>query len=77
MFIILPAFVSFLPGVEIDYRMALIPVINVSLIIKNAIAGTVEWNYVAVAFISTLILAALALFFCKKWFERESVIFRM
>jgi sodium transport system permease protein len=77
MLIILPAFISFLPGIEIDYKLALIPVINVSLIIKNAIAGTVEWNYVVVAFISTLILAVIALFFCKKWFERESVIFRM
>ncbi len=77
MAVILPAFVSFLPGIEIDYQMALIPVLNVSLIIKDAIAGTVEWNYVLVAFVSTLVLALLALLFCKKWFERESVIFRM
>ncbi|HDS01040.1 MAG TPA: ABC transporter permease [candidate division Zixibacteria bacterium] len=77
MLVILPAFVSLLPGIEIDYKMALIPVINVSLIIKNAISGSVEWNYVGVAFISTLVLALLALLFCKKWFERESVIFRM
>ena len=76
MLVILPAFISFLPGIEIDYQMALIPVLNVSLIIKDAIAGTVEWNYVLVAFLSSLILALLALLFCKKWFERESVIFR-
>jgi sodium transport system permease protein len=77
MFIILPAFISFLPGVELDFKMSLIPVVNVSLIIKDAISGTVEWNFVITAFISTLVLAALTLLFARKWFEREAVLFRM
>jgi sodium transport system permease protein len=77
MFIILPAFVSLLPGIELDFKMALIPVMNVSLIIKDAIAGTVEWNMVIIAFLSTLVLAAATLYIAKKWFERESVLFRM
>jgi len=77
MFIILPAFISFLPGVELDFKMSLIPIVNVSLIIKDAISGTVEWNFVISAFISTLLLAALALLFSRRWFERESVLFRM
>lgn len=77
MFIILPAFISFLPGIELDFKMSLIPIVNVSLIIKDAISGTVEWNFVITAFVSTLILAALTLLFARKWFERESVLFRM
>lgn len=77
MFVILPAFISFLPGIKIDYKMALIPVVNVALVIKDAISGTIEWNYVVVAFFSTLILSAITLYFAKKWFERESVLFRM
>jgi len=77
MFIILPAFVSFLPGVEMDYTMALIPVVSASIIIKDAISGTVEWQYVIVAFVWTNILAGITLLFARKWFERESVLFRM
>ncbi len=77
MLIILPAFVSFLPGIELDYTLALIPVVNISLIIKEAVSGTVEWRYVFTAFFSTLALAGVALFFARKWFERESVLFRM
>jgi sodium transport system permease protein len=77
MFIILPAFVSFLPGMEMDFTMALIPVVNASMIIKDAISGTVQWNYVIAAFVWTNILAGLTLLFAKKWFERESVLFRM
>ncbi len=77
MFIILPAFVSFLPGMEMDFTMALIPVVNASMIIKDAISGTVQWNYVIAAFVWTNILAGITLLFAKKWFERESVLFRM
>ena len=77
MLIIMPAFVSFLPGIHLDYKMALIPIVNISMIIKDAIAGTIEWNYVIIAFVSTIVLAALTLFLAKKWFEKESVLFRM
>lgn len=77
MIIVLPAVVSLLPGSELDYTMALIPIVNVNLIIKEAISGTVQWNYVVVAFVSMFALAGVTLFFAKKWFERESVLFRM
>jgi sodium transport system permease protein len=76
MLIILPAFASFLPGIEIDYKMALIPVMNASLIMKDAISGSVQWNYVLTALLSNAVLAAATLVFSRKWFERESVIFR-
>ena len=77
MAVILPAFVSLLPGVEMDYSMALIPVVNASLIMKDAISGSIEWNYVFVALLSNAVLAAATLVFCKKWFEKESILFRM
>lgn len=77
MFLILPAFVSFLPGMNLDVKMALIPVVNASLIIRDAIGGTINWPLVILAFVSTFAIASAALFFCKKWFEREEVLFRM
>lgn len=76
MFIILPAFVSFLPGIDLSYGISLIPVVNISLIIREAVAGTVEWKYVLTAFFSTLFLAGVTLYFAKEWFKRESVLFR-
>ncbi len=75
--IILPAFISMLPGIELNYGMAMIPIASASLIIKEALQGTVQWNYVLVAFVSSTVIAALCLVFCKKWFEREEVLFRM
>jgi sodium transport system permease protein len=77
MAVILPAVISLLPGIEMSYKMAIIPIINASLIMKDAISGSIQWNYVLVALLSNAILAAVALLFSKKWFERESVLFRM
>ena len=75
--VILPAMISMLPGIKLDHKMALIPIVNISLVIKEGLAGSLELQYVATAFISTVIFAGLALLFCKKWFEREQVLFRM
>ncbi|MCK4546479.1 MAG: ABC transporter permease [Candidatus Eisenbacteria sp.] len=77
MIILFPAFVSLVPGIKLSHRMALIPIVNVSLTIKTALSGTLEWSYAATAGLSMAVLAALILLFVKKWFERESVLFRM
>lgn len=77
MAVILPAIVSFLPGVEMSYRMAVIPVVNACLILKDAISGSIQWNFVFVALVSNAVFAVAALLFCKKWFEKESILFRM
>jgi sodium transport system permease protein len=75
--LVLPAFAAMVPGVELNYQMALIPIVNIALIIKSAIAGTIVWGYVITAFVSLFAIAAGALYFCKRWFEREEVLFRM
>jgi len=77
MLIILPAFVSLLPGVELTARNALIPIVNASLILKEAISGSIQWEYVFIALVSNLVIAVVALVIAKKWFEREAVLFRM
>lgn len=71
------AFISFLPGVELNWTLSLIPVMNTSLIVRDAIAGEVHWQFIITAFVSTFVLASLALWFAKTWFEREEVLFRM
>jgi sodium transport system permease protein len=76
-FLVLPAFAALVPGVQLSYQMALIPIVNISLIIKYAISGIIEWKYVITAFISLFAIAAILLYVAKKWFEREEVLFRM
>jgi len=74
--IILPAIAAMLPGVELNLKLALVPVLNVSLLCKELVIGTYHWNYIAIIFASTCAYAAVALFMAIKMFQRESVLFR-
>jgi sodium transport system permease protein len=73
---VIPAIASVMPGVELTPKLALIPILNTSLLCKEIIAGTYHWNSMAVIFASTCVYAAAALFLAVKTFQRESVLFR-
>lgn len=77
MAVILPAFVSMLPGVDPNYATVLIPVVNASLILRDAVAGTTGWSYVLIAMLVNSAFAGLALIFATSWFRKESIVFRM
>jgi sodium transport system permease protein len=74
--VIIPAVAAMLPGVELTPKLSLIPILNVSLLCKELVAGTYHWNYIAIIFASTCVYAAAALFIAIKMFQRESVLFR-
>jgi sodium transport system permease protein len=74
--IILPAVVGVLPGVELNARLALVPILNVSLVSKELVSGVWQWDYLALIFGSSCVYAAVALFLAVKMFNREDVIFR-
>jgi sodium transport system permease protein len=74
--IIMPAAIGMMPGVELNARLALIPILNVSLASKELVSGVWQWNYLALIFGSTCVYAALALALAVRMFNRENVIFR-
>ncbi len=74
--VILPAVASLLPGVELNAKLALIPILNTSLVSKEIITGTYHWNYIALIFASSCVYAAAAMFLAVKMFQREDVLFR-
>ncbi len=67
---------SIIPGIHLDNLTALIPIMNVSLACKEVISGTAEWIPMIIVYISSFTIAGISIYFCSKWFERESVIFR-
>jgi sodium transport system permease protein len=73
--VLFPAIAAVIPGIELTSRLALIPILNVSLLCKELIAGTYHWTFIAEAFLSTSVWAGLALFLAVKMFQRESVLF--
>jgi sodium transport system permease protein len=74
--VIIPAIAAMLPGVELTPKLALVPILNASLLCKELVTGTYHWNYIAIIFSSTCVYAAAALFLAIKMFQRESVLFR-
>jgi sodium transport system permease protein len=74
--VIVPAVAAMLPGVELTPRLSLVPILNVSLLCKELIAGNYHWNSIALIFLSTCVYAVAALFIAVKMFQRESVLFR-
>ncbi|HTZ20086.1 MAG TPA: ABC transporter permease [Opitutaceae bacterium] len=74
--IILPAMMAMLPGVELNTRLALVPILNLSLVSKELVSGVWHWHYLAMIFGSSCLYAAAALALCVRMFNRDSVIFR-
>jgi sodium transport system permease protein len=74
--VIVPAVAAMLPGVELTAKLALIPILNVSLLCKELVTGTYHWNFIALIFLSTCVYAAAALVLAVKMFQREDVLFR-
>jgi sodium transport system permease protein len=73
---ILPTLVSLLPGVELNWRWAMVPLTNVSLAMKELVKGTMDYRMFSVILLSTTITAGLLLALCRWWFNREQVLFR-
>jgi sodium transport system permease protein len=73
---VMPAVAALLPGVELTPVLALVPVLNTSLVSKEIIAGSYHWSLIAVIFFSSSAYAALALAIAVKLFQREDVLFR-
>jgi sodium transport system permease protein len=74
--VVIPAVASVLPGVELTPKLAIVPILNTSLVCKEIITGTYHWNSIALIFASTCVYAAAAIFLAVKTFQRESVLFR-
>ncbi|HEU4929790.1 MAG TPA: ABC transporter permease [Candidatus Krumholzibacteria bacterium] len=74
--IIVPAAIGLMPGIEMTYATAVIPVLNVSLATKEILAGTIQTPHLIVVYVSLVALALLSLYGSVWWFKRESTIFR-
>jgi sodium transport system permease protein len=75
-FAIIPAVISILPGIELNARLAIIPILNVSLVSKEVLSGSYPWGFIGLVFASTCFYAAVALGIAALQFQREEVLFR-
>jgi sodium transport system permease protein len=75
-FIIVPAFIGLMPGMELSVKTALVPILNVSLATRAIIAGSASPALLAEVYASLILLAALGMLGCAWIFGREEAIFR-
>jgi sodium transport system permease protein len=74
--VLFPAFLGLLPGFSLNTTTALIPVLNVALATKDALAGTLSVGHLALTYASLLALAAASLVACMYVIRSERVLFR-
>jgi sodium transport system permease protein len=74
--VVLPAMLPMLPGVEMTWGWAMVPITNIALAIKELVKGTMSYEMLVAILGSSTLLAGLLLAFCTWWFRRESVLFR-
>ena len=72
LFVILPTVVAMLPGVELNWIWAMVPLTNVSLAMKELVKGTMDYRMFGVILLSTTVIAGALLALCRWWFNRES-----
>ncbi|NRR32591.1 ABC transporter permease [Oxalobacteraceae bacterium] len=73
---ILPTLVALLPGVELDWVWAMVPLTNVSLAMKELVKGTMDYSMFSLILLSSSVTAGALLALCRWWFTREEVLFR-
>ena len=76
MLTILPTMVALLPGVELNWMWAMVPLTNVSLAMKELVKGTMDYRMFSLILMSTTVTAGALLMLCRWWFNREEVLFR-
>lgn len=71
-----PIVAALVPGVNLTWNTAMVPVMNVALAIKEIVKGTVDYSLVGMIFTSQAALAVVVIYFSVRWFNREEVLFR-
>jgi sodium transport system permease protein len=74
--VIVPAMIALMPGVELNWQTAWIPILNIALATKEIIAGTIiTGQYMTVVF-SLIVVALAAAYISFKQFSKESMVLK-
>lgn len=74
MFIILPAMIGMMPGVELTWATAAIPIVNISLATKEIVAGTIHMGHYALIIFTLVVLAVIAVVVSYRQFSKEGMV---
>lgn len=73
---IMPVMLAVVPGVQLDWIWAAVPLTNIALAMKEVVKGTLDYRMLLMILLSTSFVAGVLLAWCRWWFNREEVLFR-
>ncbi|MBN1779665.1 CPBP family intramembrane metalloprotease [bacterium] len=73
--IMFPTFIAMMPGVELNRSLALIPVVNISLLFREIFLNNYPTELISLTFISNAIIAVVFIVVVVKLFNAESILF--
>jgi sodium transport system permease protein len=74
--VILPAMTALMPDLQTELKWAWVPLMNVSLLMRELLKGNTLWDFYFITLGSMLALSALALWVAGRVFRRETVLLR-
>ncbi|MCC5876504.1 MAG: ABC transporter permease [Candidatus Sumerlaeia bacterium] len=75
--LILPGAAGMLPGIEPSWQLSLVPLVNVSLLCREAVKGSFDMVHYGLTIGSCALLAMICIAFAVWLFRREEVLFRV
>ncbi|MCR1824945.1 ABC transporter permease subunit/CPBP intramembrane protease [Terrisporobacter muris] len=73
--VLIPSYASMIPNMTLDRTTAIIPVVNISLLIKSVLSFQANLGLIALVFISNFAFVILAVILLSKMFNSEEILF--
>ncbi|MDE7231867.1 MAG: ABC transporter permease, partial [Lachnospiraceae bacterium] len=68
-------YVGFIPNIELTQTMAMVPVANICLLVKNMLLFKVDYAVIAMVLLSNVAYAVIAILFLSKIYDSEAILF--
>lgn len=68
-------YIGFIPNIELTQTMAMVPVANICLLIKNMLLFKVDYAAIAMVLLSNVAYAVIAIMFLSKIYDSEAILF--
>ena len=76
MAVLLPAMMSTMIGTDAGRALALVPILNATMVLKQALSNSIDPLFLGIAVASSVVYAGLALLFATRLFQKESVLIK-
>ena len=73
--VLIPSYSSMIPNVNLDRTTSVIPVVNISLLIKSVLSNNANLGLISLVFISNFAFVILAVLLLSKMFNSEEILF--